>query len=145
MEPVGESVVPELVAGFRRPAKLEGDAAEDEAEQHDDDRQVERRHDHRIGERKSDEQASAAEHQPRLVAVPERRHRVHHHVAALFLGREREENAEPEIEAVEDDVKRHRDADDAGPDDGKPVCDVVHNSGPLHRIVRRRFRGGERT
>ena len=105
-----------VVAGLRDPAELEGDAAEDQRQQHDDDRQVERRHDHRIGEREGDQQPAAAEHEPGLVAVPERRDRVHHLVAVVLVLGERKQDADAEIEAVEDDVERDRGADERGPD-----------------------------
>ena len=87
------------------------------AEQHHDHRQIERRHDHRIGVRKRDPQSAAAEHQPGFVAVPERRDRVDHLVLFLLLLGEGEQDADAEIEAVEDDVERDGGADQAGPDD----------------------------
>src|SRR5690606_17782731 len=63
--------------------------------------------------------AAAAQHQPGLVAVPERRDRVHHLVALVLLPGEREQDSNAEIEAVEDHIHHDRETDDGGPDDRK--------------------------
>ena len=119
-----EGRVPVFLAGVGDRAKFERDAAKHKREQHRDDRQVERRHDHRIGARERDQQPTAAEHQPGLVAVPERRDRTDHLVAlALRLG-EGKQNADAEIEPVENHVERNRDADQRGPG---------HREIPFHR------------
>ena len=112
----GEGEVPEPMLRFRHRPELERDAAEDEGEQHDDHRQIECRHDHAIGLRESDEETAAAEDQPGLVAVPERRDRGHHRVPVGFLRPRRKEDADPEIEAVEDHVHGDRGGDEEGPD-----------------------------
>ncbi len=110
-----EGEVPVPLAGRRDPAELECDAAEHQRQQHHDHRKVERRHDHRIGAAESDPQPAAAEHQPGLVAVPERRDRVHHLVALALAAGIGKEDADAEIEAVEDDIERDR-----GPDQRRP-------------------------
>jgi len=75
------------LAAHAEPTELECDAAKDQRQQHDHDRQIERRQNDRIGERESDHQSGAAEHEPGLVAVPERRDGIHHLVAlVLALG-----------------------------------------------------------
>ena len=56
----------------------------------DQDREIDRRDDDGEGERERREQADAAQHQPGLVAVPDRRDRVHHQVARGVVGREAE-------------------------------------------------------
>ncbi len=103
-----------LLAGLE--AELEGHAAEDQRQQHDDDRQVERRQHHRIGQRKGREQPAAAQHQPGLVAVPDRRHGVHHDVPIGSVLHEREEDADAEIEAVHHHVHHDPEDDDHCPD-----------------------------
>jgi hypothetical protein len=113
----GEGKVPIAVTRLRDAAELERHAAEDEGEEHDDHRQVKRRHDHRIGSRKRHEKAAASEHQPGLVAVPEGRERAHHHVAILLPAGEGKEDADAEVEAVEDDVEGDRGGDEERPDD----------------------------
>ena len=79
---------------------------------------VERRHQHRIGQRKRRHQAAAAQHQPGLVAVPDRRHAVHDHVAVGLVGKQRKQDAEAEIEPVHHHIDEDREGDDEGPDGG---------------------------
>src|ERR1700722_4559922 len=67
----GEGEIPEFLARAPDPAEFEGDAAQDQAEQHRDRRQIKRRLQDRIGVREGGEQPVAAEHEPGLVAVPE--------------------------------------------------------------------------
>src|SRR5207253_410295 len=80
-------------------------------------RQIKRWHDHGIGTRKRHPQPAAAEDEPGLVAVPERRDRVHQGVAVAFAAREGEENADAEIETVEDDIEADGGGDEQRPDD----------------------------
>ena len=58
-------------------AELERDSAEDEREQHYEYGKIDRRNDDGEGEGESREQTKPAEHQPGLVAVPDRRDRIH--------------------------------------------------------------------
>ena len=119
-----EGAVPPHLAGARHPAELEGDAAEHQRQQHQDDREVERRHDHGVGLWEGHQQPAAAQHQPGLVAVPERRHRVDHQVAVALLPEGGKQDADAEVEAVEDHVHGDGDADQRGPD---------HRQIPFHR------------
>ena len=89
------------------PAEFEGDAAEHQAEQHRDHRRVERRHQHRVGQRKRRHQPAAAEHQPGFVAVPDRRDAVHDDVAIAPFREQRKQDAEAEVETVHHDVDEH--------------------------------------
>ena len=123
-----EGDVPEELAPPGAPAELEGDAAEDEREQHGDDRRVERRHHHGVGEREDREEPAAAEDQPGLVAVPDRRDGVHREILVRLALDQREEDADPEVEAVEHHVGEHREGDQPGPDEGEVEC---HRSAPL--------------
>ena len=86
------------------------------AEQHHQDREVHRRDDDGESEREGREQPDAAEHQPGLVAVPDRRDRFIIRSRESSSRREREEDADAEIEAVEQHVHEHADAEDDGPD-----------------------------
>ena len=110
-----EGHVPQKAVALRLEAELEGDAAQDEPDQHQDDGDVERGQHDGISERKGREQPASAQDQPRLVAVPERRHRCHHGVAVLVGGRKREEHAEAEIVAAEQHVEKHRERQDRRP------------------------------
>src|SRR5207245_9639942 len=59
--PANECLVPPVTALLARlEPKLECDAAEDKAEQHEDDAQIERTQNHRIRQRNSDQEARAA-------------------------------------------------------------------------------------
>src|SRR3546814_7083152 len=88
-------------------AELEGDAAEDEAEQHGDERRIERRKDGGVGQREDREKADAAEHQPGLVAVPDGGDGIHRDVAVVPLVDQREQHADPEVEAVQHHIGQH--------------------------------------
>ncbi len=114
-----EGEIPIRLAGDGDHAKLERHPAKDERQQHHNDGQIERRHDDGVGLRERDPEPAAAEHQPGLVAVPERRDRVHHLVALALVAREGKQDAGAEIEAVEDHVERDRGPDQRGPDHGK--------------------------
>ena len=103
-------------------AELEGDAAEDQRQQHDQDREIDRRDDDREGQRERGQQPDAAEHQPGLVAVPDRRDGVHHQVARRGVRREAVEHADAEIEAVEQHVE-----EDAEPEDHRPDRHEIEN------------------
>ncbi len=105
---------------LRDPAELERDATEHQCQQHHDERHVERRHHDRVSGRERHEQAVAAEDEPRLVAIPERRDRVHHPIAVGFARKERKQDADAEIESVEDHVQRDGDGHDAGADERQP-------------------------
>src|SRR3981081_2120203 len=67
-------------------SELERDAAPDQAREHQHKRDVEGAQKHRISQRKCREQTCAAEDEPGLVPVPDRRNSVHHRVAILNAG-----------------------------------------------------------
>src|SRR6478752_10213839 len=62
-------------------AQLESDASEDERYHHDEDREIKSWQDNGEGEWKGGKQSKPAEHGPGLVAIPDRRNRVHYEVA----------------------------------------------------------------
>jgi hypothetical protein len=103
---VAEAVVPEGPALGVAKAELERHAAEHEREQHDQHREIYRGQDDGEGERKRREQRDAAENEPGLVAVPDGRNRVHHQIARLAVGREAVEDADAEVEAVEQHIEK---------------------------------------
>jgi hypothetical protein len=112
---------------FQNGLRFECHPAQHQCEQHHDKRKVEGRHDNRISAGEGDQKAATAEHQPGLVAVPERRDRRQHAIALGVVLGEREQHADAEVEAVENDVKRHGDGEDAGPDERK-LCGEVHGA-----------------
>ena len=97
-------------------AELESDAAENEGQQHDQDRKVDRRQNDRKSEREGGQERDAAEHEPGLVAVPDRRDRVHDPVARIPVGREAIEDAHAQIEAVQKHIEKDADAKHERPD-----------------------------
>ena len=112
-----KGVVPEFAVrrrGFE--AELKGDAAKDEADQHRGEGNGERINNHRIGQRKRPEQARATEHQPGLVAVPDWRHAVDHHIALFRIAHEVKQQADAQIKAIHDDVHQRGKDDDGKPD-----------------------------
>ena len=119
-------VPPAPMAGLLQP-ELEGDAAEDQAQQQQEQRKVDGGNDDRERERKRREQPHAAQDQPRLVAVPDRCDRIHHQRARVVVRCQRRENADAEIEAVEQHV--HEDAD---AENQRPHGDEVE----MHRVSR---------
>src|SRR6185503_18275094 len=83
---------------------------------HDGDREIDRRNDDGEGERKGREQAEPAEDKPGLVAVPDRRNRIHDQRAVVLVACEAVEDADAEIEAIEHDVIEDGERDEDGPD-----------------------------
>ena len=111
-----ESPVPDPAHALAAEAELERDAAEDEAKEQQQHREVERAEEHCIDVGKRREQPGADHHQPSLVAVPERGDGVHHpHPVRLVPGRA-EQYADAEIEAVQDDVDQDRAREHASPE-----------------------------
>ena len=111
-------------------AELEGNAAEDQPEQHQRDRQVKGWQEDRVNHRKGGKQSGTDQDQPAsLVAVPVRRDGVHHRDPVLFVARRAEQDADAEVIAVKDHIDQDRKGDDAGPENGKP--------GGIHRYLPR--------
>ena len=128
-----ESAVPDPFARARHIAKLEGDAAKQQAEQHHQDREIERRHDHRERQRKYRQQAAAAQNQPGFVEIPDRRHRGHHQMAVGFVLMKQEQDADPEIETVQQHVHQHRQRQNTSPQ-GHQI--KMHRALPVPRAWR---------
>src|SRR5947208_6669177 len=116
----GEGLVPERpVRLVRLEAEFESDAAPDQSCQHKEDRDVERAQQDGISEREDSHQRGSSQHQPGLVAIPDRRNRVHHGIAIAPAADEREQDADSEVETVHHHIHHQSKADDHGPDDRK--------------------------
>ena len=115
-------------------AELEGDAAKDQADKHQQHRQVEGPEEHRIGRREGREEARADHHQPGFVAVPERRDAGHHLPALGFVAGGAEKNADADVEAVEDHVDQDGGGDDRSPEQGERAR-VGHGIPPGCRLA----------
>src|SRR5579871_3392833 len=113
---VSETMVPEGHAFPIAKTELESHAAENQREQHHEDWKIDGRHDDREGERKRREKARPAKYQPGLVAIPDRRDRVHHQVALRTIAGKRVENTDAEIKAVQQNIQEDTQADKQCPD-----------------------------
>lgn len=107
-----------LAASWHLGAEIEGDAAQDQPEQKHEDRNVERRQDDAMRQREGDQQQADGQHQPGFVGVPERADGGDHRVQFSILGC-REQNADAEIETVENNVDQDGEAHQAGEDQRK--------------------------
>ncbi|KAG1250033.1 hypothetical protein G6F68_013021 [Rhizopus microsporus] len=96
-------------------AEFERHAAKEQAQQHEDQRQVQRAEDDGVRKRKRRHQARAAQHQPGLVAVPDGRHGVDHDVAFITVADQRKEDADSQVEAIHHHIHHHAEQDDDGP------------------------------
>ncbi len=121
----GEGAIPERDVLGVPEAKFKGHPAEDKREQHNEDREIDRRQDDSEGKRKRGKQTHAAEDEPGLVAIPHRRNRVHHQVAPSLVAHKAIENAYAKIETVECYIEEDGGADDERPDGNE----VYHSAG----------------
>jgi hypothetical protein len=110
-------------------AELERHAAEDQRQQNQRDRHVERGHQRGVGFREGREEPTAAENQPCLVAVPHGRDGGLHVIALARILCEGKEDADAEIEAVERDIEEDGKGDENRPDHGE--FDAKHGSALL--------------
>src|SRR6266851_9389633 len=102
----GEHDVPPSARSPTVVTKLERHAPEREREQHDDDRDVERRKENAVREGKSREERHTRHDQPRFITIPGRGDRIDHPVAHPLIPLREQQRADAEIESVEDDVDR---------------------------------------
>src|SRR3984957_13994845 len=121
----GKAEIPDPPQPLRFIAKLERHAAQDQAQQHDDDSEIERRHHSRVDEWESSPQNDGGHNQPGLVAVPDRRDCAQHRAAPGFAVRESEQQADPEIDPVEKHIE-----EDADGQKRDPKCDHGYSPAP---------------
>src|SRR5258708_31253388 len=110
-----EAVIPKVLRAQRLGAKLERNAAENQAAKHRYHRKIDGRKQRGVCDGKYCVEAGAAEHQPGLVAVPDRSDRVQHDLSLAIEIKERKQKANAEIEAIQQQVEEHAEADDACP------------------------------
>ncbi len=98
-------------------APLEREHADDQEEEEQQQGDVEAREHRRVPGREGRERRAARDHEPDLVAVPDRADRAEH-VAALALvpRQERQQHADAEVEALEQEVPAPEDADQHEPE-----------------------------
>src|SRR5262249_10910965 len=90
-------------------------AAKNQSEQHGDERRIERRQDYRVGQGEGGKKTAAAEHEPGLVSVPDRRDRRHGGIAVLLALEQGKNNADAKIEAIENHIGQPGEGDQTGP------------------------------
>ena len=115
-------------------AELEGHRPQDHDQQDQHEREIQPREQRRVGQREDGEQDAATEHQPDLVAIPDRADAVEER-APLHVGARQRQQQDPDahVEAVEDQV--------AGDDhDEQEEPDVVEGHGSSPRSAARRLR-----
>src|SRR6185295_5614737 len=101
-------------------AVFEGDPAHDESDQDDQQRQVEAGEQRRVPLRKGGEGGTAGDEQPHLVAVPDRADGVDEQPAlAIVPAEHRQQDADAEIEALEQEIAGPEQRDEREPDGGE--------------------------
>ena len=98
-------------------AVLDRDAADDEADEHEEEGEIEAREERRVpaGERR--ERRAAGDEQPHLVAVPDRADRADERPAlADVTADEGQEHADAEVEPLQDEVARPEHDDEEEPE-----------------------------
>ena len=97
-------------------AKLKGDAAKNQADQHQGQGDRQGVDYHRVGEGKSAKQTSAAQYQPGLIAIPHRGDAVDHYVALGAAPYCAEQHPDAQIKAIHDNVHQRGKDDNHEPD-----------------------------
>ena len=119
-----EGHVPHAPAALRLETELKGHAAEHQGKQHEQNGDIECRHEQPIGLGEGGEQAAAGKHQPGFVAVPVGRDAVHHQVAFLVGATPGKQDADPQIEAIKDHIEHQPQAQHPSPDQRNPETRV---------------------
>ena len=96
-----EARVPQREQALAASAKLKRDTPKNQTEEQQQHRNVERAEKHRVDHRERGKQACADDHQPCLVAVPERRDGIEHVLAMLLGLGGTEQDSDAEIEPVQ--------------------------------------------
>ena len=102
-------IPPALVRRVALGAEVEGRAAQDQSQQHQHDRHVQRGQHHALRLREGDQQQAHGQDQPGLVGIPERSDRRDHAVA-VGLRRHRGQQADAQVVAVQHHVEQQRHA-----------------------------------
>ena len=120
-----ERVVPGPPAELRGhlPPHLDARRAEDEHDQQEHEARVEAAEQGRVGIGEHGEHGPSERHQPDLVPIPERADGVDRQPPlGLVLGDERVQDADPEVEAVEDGVAGQEHPEQEEPDDNQQLA-----------------------
>ncbi len=114
-------------------AVLDRDPADDQTDEQDEQRNVEGREECRVPRGERSEGRPTGHDQPYLVPVPDGADRVHERATLLFVvADETLQNADPEVEALEDEVADPEDRDQEEPE-GLQVPVAVGCGGSEHQ------------
>src|ERR1019366_9231266 len=98
-------------------AKLDADAAPNQEPQNDHQREIKATEGGGIEEREGKVKSASASQEPDFIAIPHGADGPHHDTAILFVaGEEWIQDANANIESVEDDISGDHDRDDPEPD-----------------------------
>ena len=107
-------------------APLERDDANDQEHEHEQQGEVEARERGGVPGREGGEGRAARYHQPDLVAVPHRTDRIEHRPPVVLVARqEREQGADAEVEALEQEVAGPEDGDEQEPELRRLMADAL--------------------
>ena len=106
--------------------ELEEHAAEDQAVEQGDDRDIQSAQKDAVHQRKGDKEAPSAEDEPGLVRVPDRCDAAYHYITLFLIMREGEQERYPETETVQDHIE-----DEGQAKKGDPDMNNVHVMHPL--------------
>ena len=99
-------------------APLEREHAHDQEREDEEEGEVEAREHRRVPDREGGERRAAGDHEPDLVPVPDRPDRLEHRRAvALAPAEDGQEHADAEVEALEHEVARPEEREQAEPED----------------------------
>ena len=104
-------------------AELERHAAEDQRQQHEENREIEGGQQRSVGCGEGGKEPAAAEDEPCLVAIPDGCDGGLHLVAFVTVFREGEEDADAEIEAIKRGVEEDGGGYEEGPDGGEVAAE----------------------
>ena len=115
-------------------APLERDDTDDQEEQEQQEREVEAREHRRVPGRERRERRPGGDDEPDLVPVPDGPDRLEHRPALGFVpGDERQQHADAEVEALEEEVAAPEDDDQDEPEDLEIHQYVTAGSGSSSR------------
>ena len=113
-----EGIVPDLSGSAGRfEPEFKRHTTENQPQQHEDDRDIERRHQHGICQGKGGEHTAAAQDQPCFVTIPEGGDRIHHSISGCVGGGKRKQNSDTQVESVQQNIEKYGHSNQAIPDE----------------------------
>jgi hypothetical protein len=101
--------IPDPAQPLRLVTVFERDAAQDQPRQRQQHRQIKRRQQRRIDDRKGPPENHSGHDKPGLVAIPHRRNRAQHRAPPRLVMRQTEQHSDSEIKPVEQHIEKDAD------------------------------------